>query len=390
MIAAAAVGLACLLGWGGGGCVEYVHDSDRSASYREGSALKLLVRAQPPTTDAQSGSLVVGTWEGDGTFARPPSYSQRYYDLEIRADRTIGSSVRRTEVRSLDDVDGLPAADREFDERHVAMRLQRDAGVLVLDGDKEGKHAAGRVLLEKDADFEAVASALAGRPVEPAEMASLAFADVPRADLESLRAAGQRLDPADLVRAHDKGVTGEYLAALAATGRAFTLDDAVRLRDAGVKASFVHEMQQAGLSPGVDDLVRLRANGVSPAFVHGLRGEGDASAPPSVDEVIRLRNSGVSAQYVTDLRKAGYDLTTDQVVRLSQASVSATYARGVKEAGYNLGVEELIHLRNSGVSVQYMKELQEPGYEPLTVQQIIDARAKGLSAEFVKNLRRRS
>lgn len=371
------------------GCVTYVSDSDKREgwSYREGSALELDLRASSPVPDPSSGALIVGTWEGDGSFARPPSYSQRHYALEIRSDGPAGA-IRRKEIRSLDEVDGLPGAGREFDERRVEMRLRRDAGLLILEGEKEGSHAAGRALLRPDSDFEALGVALAGRPLEPIELAELAFADVQREDLEALRAATHHCEPADLVRMRDRGLPGGYLASLAACAREFTIDDALRLRDAGVSADYIREFADAGYSPSVDELVRLRHNGVGPDFARTLTQEG--SPPPEIDELIRLRNSGVSAQFVADLRAAGYRFSTDQVIRLSHSSISAAYARGIREAGYDLDADDLIHLRTSGVSVQYVKDLQEPGYEPLSIKQIIDARNKGLTPEFVKSLRRKS
>jgi hypothetical protein len=375
----------CLIGLSG--CVVHVQESGRGEgwAYREGSALELVIRAQSPVT-VDSGATMVGTWSGEGTFAEPPLYSQRYYALEVRGDPVSGT--RRSEVRPLDDVAGLPPAGGEYDERLMALRLTRDAGTLVLEGEKEGKHGEGRVLFEKNADFEALVTALAGRTVEVGELASLAYANVRRADVESLRAANQTATPAELIRLRDRGVSGEYVRELAASGQAFTLDDAGRLRDAGIKPDFVRETREAGLSPSIDELIRLRNNGVNPGFVRALRAP-DGSIP-ALPEIIRLRNSGVSAEYISGLRAAGYDLSTEEMIRLSHSSVSPGYARGVKEAGYDLSVDELIKLRNSGVSVKYITDICEPGYERLPIEQVIEAKNKGLSAEFVRKLRQRS
>src|SRR5262245_4151806 len=181
--------LATLAGVMLSGCVVYVHDGDRAESWNQhnASTLELVIRPQSATPAPDGGAPIVGTWKGDGTFMEPPVYSQRYYALEVRNDDAGGSS-RRTEVRSLDDVEGLPPQGKEYDERGITLRLRRDAGVIVLSGDKNGKHAEGNVRFEKDASYATLATDLARREVDVNELAALAYANVKRADLEDLKA----------------------------------------------------------------------------------------------------------------------------------------------------------------------------------------------------------
>lgn len=369
------------------GCVKNVEDSDAAAgwAYRQGSALELVIRTAEPKQPADAGPPIVGTWTGNGVFAAPPAYSQRYYALEIR-DNATGGRTRRSEVRSLDNIDGLPPPEKQYDERHITLRLRRDAGVIILDGDKTGEHGSGDVKFEKASDYAALVAALAGRDPDISELASLALADVKRADVEDLRAASLSMTPADLIRMRDAGVSGQFLRDLNHGDRNYSLDDAIKLHDSGVAPGFAKELHDAGLSASVDDMIRLRDNSVSSGFVRDLAGA--RGSLPSIDEIIRLRNSGVSAHYIAELRAAGYNFSTPDYVRLTQNSVSTVYATGMKEAGYDLSVDELLRLRNNGVSSQYVKDLQEPGYEKMTLDQIIEARKKGLSADFVRSLRK--
>lgn len=380
-----AISAACLIGLSG--CGVHVQDSDNAEgwAYREGSALQLVIRSNTSRRLPVAGlAPTVGEWTGEGRFVQPPLYARRFYELEIRDDQVAGVS-RRTHVGSLDEIAGLPSESAEYDERHLVLRLKRDAGILVLDGEKEGASATGNVRFEANADFNALVEALAGRPVEPTEMASLTFANVRRSDVEALRSTTQRLSPAELIALRDRGITGESVRDLSTAGQRFSIEEIVQLRDAGIKGEYVRDLQAAGLAPTVDELLRLKRNGVSTGFVAGLRGpEGDL---PPIADIIRLRNSGVSADYISELRAAGYDLSTADVIRLSRTSVGAGYASGVRAAGYNLSVDALIRLRNSNVSVQYIQDMHQPGYERLTIDQLIDAREKGLSADFVRNLR---
>jgi hypothetical protein len=369
------------------GCVINVDRSDQAAgwAYRQGSALELVIRTAEPHLLADGGPPVVGAWTGNGTFAEPPAYSQRYYALEVRNDAT-GGRTRRTEVRSLDNIDGLPPPENQYDERQVSLRLRRDAGVIILEGVKTGTQGSGDVRLDKDADYAALVAAIAGRDPDAAELTSLALADVKRADVEDVRAAGLSMTPADLIRMRDSGVSGKFLRGLNQGDARFGLDDAIKLHNSGVAADFPKNLHDAGLSASVDDMIRLRDNGVSSGFVRDLAGA--RGSLPAIDEIIRLRNSGVSARYIAELRAAGYNFSTPDYVRLSQNSVSSAYAKGMKDAGYDLSVDQILRLRNSGVSSQYVKDLQEPGFEKMSLDQIIEAQRKGLSADFVRSLRK--
>src|SRR5262249_55122585 len=153
---------------------------------------------------------------------------------------------RRVDVRSMDDLAGLPTAAHELDERHVTIRLRRDAGTFIFEGEREGKDATGNVRFERDESFAALGAGLAGREVTPAELTSLAIASVKREDVEELRNAGEPLAPRDLVRLRDQGVSGAYLHELAESGRPFALDDAIKLRNNGVKGEYVKGLHDAG------------------------------------------------------------------------------------------------------------------------------------------------
>lgn len=370
------------------GCAVTIKDSAEAEGwdYRKGSGLELTVMPGAVRADADGGSPVIGTWTGEGRFAAPPVYSQRYYAMEVR--RGFGDGVsRRVEVRSMAELEGLPTEEGEYDERLVTLRLRRDAGTIVFVGEKVGNHAQGNVRFERDEGYATAVAALAGRSVDASELAGLAFVGVKRGEIEDLLGTGRVFSPVEVIRLKDNGVSSGFMRDLAAGGRSMGIDDAITLRRAGVSADYVKELGDAGLEVGVEDTIRLKRNGVRGSFVKGLAADGGEL--PGLDEIVRLRNSGVSSQYIVDLRAAGYRFTTDEVLRLSNSSISASFATGIREAGYDLGVDDLVRLRNNAVSSQYVKELQEPGYERLSIDQIIEARRKGLSAEFVRALRRK-
>ncbi|MGE3107729.1 MAG: hypothetical protein AB7G11_13425 [Phycisphaerales bacterium] len=371
------------------GCVVYVHESGSASSYSpySGTDLRLVILPDQSerTDELHPDEAIVGSWRGEGRFTSPPSTKFVAYGLEIRDDRGDGVS-RRYMSANKDEIAGLPS-EPAASPQPLLFSIQRDAGALIFEGQRDGSIGSGTVRFRRNDSFASAASSLSGRPLSTSELFLLATRGITQADIDELRAAGQSLSPGQIVRLRDQGVSGAYLRDINAAGlTSYTLDEAVRLRNHGVSADYIRGMREAGIAPAADDVIRLRDAGISADFARELH-ESDGREPPRVPDIVRLRNAGVRASTIADLRRAGYDFSIDDTIRLNNHGVSAAYARDVRGAGYEPSADDLIRLRNYGVSTQYLKDLQDPGKPTLPIDAVIDARSRGLSADFVKRLR---
>jgi len=370
------------------GCVVYV-ENNRPASYStiDASNLNLvLLPSSAATADpAHAGESIIGTWTGRGTFQSAPYGTFMPYVMEVRDPESVSNS-RVVTRRSLDEVNGL-TYDEPKGDGPIRMTVRRDAGEIIMEGERQGRNASGELRFRRDASYAEAASATLGREATDRDLFSLAVLNVSRENLDGYRKSGRSMEVGEIVRLRDRGVTGEYLAALNANGQTFSIDEAAKLRTAGVPSEYVQGVRAARPSASVDEIVKLRNAGVSTGYLASMSG---AEQPErSIEEVIRLRNSGVPAANLSQLQAAGYDLSVDDAVRLRNAGVSAEYAKGVREAGYTPSVEALIRLHNAGVSTQYLKEINTPGAELIDLETAVEAKQKGLRGDFVRKLRQK-
>ena len=85
---------------------------------------------------------------------------------------------------------------------------------------------------------------------------------------------------------------------------------------------------------------------------------------------------------------AGYgDLPVDDIINLKNQGISADFLRGVSQAGWGkLSVQELIGLRQRGVSPQYLHDIREAGIRDLNIQGVIDLRSRGVQPEYPREI----
>ncbi len=374
------------------GCVIHVdggHEDAAWSSYRAArNALELVVTLSP--TDAPvkpgDGAQPVGTWTGTGNWAAAGDGSERWVSLETRRATSDGR-VRTVLVVSTEDLVGLPQSDDGPGPQALRYRISREAGTLAFEGERRARRATGDVRLEPDASFLADLRRLVGTDPTASQLLSLITADIRGSFVRDLAELGYTLGPEEVVRLRNNGVTAGYLRGIKGAGQPVPVDDAIRMHNNGVSADAARTFrEEAGRPLSTDDIVRLRAHGVTPEFVRELRSDSDAEI--TVDDIIRLRNNGVTARYVRDVRGAGPSFSPDDIVRLRNNGVSAAFVKGLKDSGYDLPAAEIVRLVQSGVPIDYIRDLRQPGKPNLGVDAIIEARNRGLSAEFVNKLRK--
>ncbi|SPF39131.1 Peptidase M56, BlaR1 [Candidatus Sulfopaludibacter sp. SbA4] len=95
------------------------------------------------------------------------------------------------------------------------------------------------------------------------------------------------------------------------------------------------------------------------------------------------RNSFLAA-----LVAAGYgNLSVDQIIDLKTAGVSAEFLRGINEAGWGkLSPTELIELAHHGVNPDYLRKMKAAGLKDLTLKDVTELSMVGARPEYIQEI----
>ncbi len=195
---------------------------------------------------------------------------------EVHLSMTRGTWQQMGVTSSLAELGLNPSAMQATTSTPVTLRLQRDAGTIVLEGSFKDGYGAGQFTFTPNRGY-----------------------------IDALRSAGVAFDISEGKSEEDQ----LFLAAV--------ID---------VSVAYVRSMRQ--LFPGATyhDLKKARAVDVTPKAIAGLR-----SAGVAIDDLhtaIRLRAVGVTPQFVAELAAAGYeDVSTRDLVRLAATGVDGEFIR---------------------------------------------------------------
>ena len=242
------------------------------------------------------------------------------------------------------DIHGL---DRARGNGPVSLTLDRDAGIVHLDGRFENGRGSGTFTFEPNREFIAALERAGFRDVTNEDLLRLCVDDLGLDWIRDARALGLRdasLD--DLLRIHDRGIDPGFVRGLRDAGyERLTADDIARLHDHAVTLEYVRGIDAPpGRRPGVEDLVKFKDHGIEPGYVSAL-------APHyEPEEIVRLHDNGVGADYVRDFRALGYkSITAEELTRLHNNGVSPAFARRARELHGDVSVEDLIKLKTHGL-----------------------------------------
>lgn len=92
--------------------------------------------------------------------------------------------------------------------------------------------------------------------------------------------------------------------------------------------------------------------------------------------------------FLAALVAAGYgNLTVDQIIDLKTAGVSAEFLRGINEAGWGkLSSAELIELAHQGVSPDYVRKMKAAGLKDLTLKDVTELSMVGARPESIQEI----
>ncbi len=101
----------------------------------------------------------------------------------------------------------------------------------------------------------------------------------------------------------------------------------------------------------------------------------------------RATTGGSATSYIAEMEKAGLkDLTVDQLVELKVQGVTADYVQQIRAAGLSLTVHEIVALKVQGVTGDYIREMQAAGLKT-GIHSIIGLKVQGITPEYVKEIR---
>lgn len=189
------------------------------------------------------------------------------------------------------------------------IRLDRDAGTLVLEGTFKNGDGAGQFTFTPNRRYlEAVrsmgvANDLASDRSEAEQLFTLAVNDLSLAYIRSIRTVFSDATLRDLRRARSAGLTPDYVASMRRAGIEInSVHDAARLAAVEVTPDYIRSLRDAGVDVhDAHDAMRLRAVNVTPQFVAELAAAGYKNL--SVRELTRAAASGVDGDFVRRMSK---------------------------------------------------------------------------------------
>jgi beta-lactamase regulating signal transducer with metallopeptidase domain len=94
------------------------------------------------------------------------------------------------------------------------------------------------------------------------------------------------------------------------------------------------------------------------------------------------------ASFLAALVAAGYgNLSVDDIINLKNAGVSAQFLTGMNQSGWGkLSPQELIDLCHRGVNPEYVRKIKEAGIRDVTLQDVMDLSSHGVRPETIQEI----
>lgn len=191
----------------------------------------------------------------------------------------------------------------------VTIKLDREAGTLVVEGTFKNGDGAGQFTFTANRNFLAglrsigIENDLPGERPEAQQLFTLALMDVTLAYARSIRSIFPDATLRDIRKARAVGVTPEYVASLRALGLDITtVHDAAKLAGVEVTPEYIRAMRAAGVEiHDVHDATRLKGVNVTPEFVAELARAGYTNL--STRDLVRAAAVGVDGDFIRKFSK---------------------------------------------------------------------------------------
>jgi hypothetical protein len=181
----------------------------------------------------------------------------------------------------------------------VILRLDREPGVIDLEGTRRGDRAAGFFTFAPKPEFNEAVGRLGYAPFDFDELYLLTALDARIAEIRRLTDLGyDALSSDDLMSMHIHGALSDHVEAMEALGFGrLPVDDLIATRIHGVTPAFVRSMQEVGIeASSIDELVSMRIHDVTPDYIESIRSLGYPDV--TIDELISMRIHDITPEYV--------------------------------------------------------------------------------------------
>jgi beta-lactamase regulating signal transducer with metallopeptidase domain len=214
-------------------------------------------------------------------------------------------------------------------------------------------------------------------PVYPVE------ANAVPADLPHIIANGVSTSVSTAVAAVSQANFDQSAAEIAAdraeAEREAALERAAAARDAAIeRAQAIAEAAQDRARQYGDQDYGMRVAGVTPDYVAAIRSAAPQLARTNPAEFVSLKALGVTPAYLQDLASAGLrNLPLNEILEARAIGLTGDYARSVIAAGVRPSVEDLIQFRTLGITPEKIARARQAG--ATTNHEIVRMAVTGLS-----------
>lgn len=233
------------------------------------------------------------------------------------------------------------------------------------------------------ADKQALATGKAGAPkpyYAPSE---------PPADLSHIIAQGVSTSVATAMAAvdQDQPDAAEAAADRADEARDVALDRAAEAREAAIERAQEQAERAKDIARNYRDKdFAMRAVGVTPEYVAAMRSAAPQLARRNPNDFIAMKSVGVTPAYVQELANAGLTgLTLDQLVEARAIGLSGNYVRAAVGAGARPDMDGLVQLRTLGITPDQIARARKAG--ATTNDQIVEMVLTGMHSRYVPKLK---
>jgi bla regulator protein blaR1 len=212
------------------------------------------------------------------------------------------------------------------------------------------------------------------------------LADYPRpsevpADLPSIIADGVSTSVSTAVAAATSAAQYQSAAERAEAAREAQKDraDAIReARDAAREAR--SEARDAYGNDPIHRAIEIKVLGVTPEYIGAMRAAAPRLANLAVGDFTGMKAVGVTPQFARDLAAAGFPaITADELMEARAIGLSGGYVRAMRSAGVQGDLDDFVQLRAVGVDPAFAVRVKASGIRVLRVDDLVELRALGVT-----------
>ena len=278
----------------------------------------------------------------------------------------------------------------------VTFSVERDAGVLTLDGTFNKKNGKGNFDFDENSNFKNfIKNALSVSSVDDTDMFMFFIADIDRSYVKTVIESGYDISVQNLVEFGIFKITESKLAEFERIAKKFgekriPPKKMVEMQIHGVNEQFVSDMLSKGDSDvDYDNLIAAKIHKVDPDLQKALDRYGYENI--SLEKLTEMEIHNVSPEYVKELSSVGLsNLSASKLIEFKIHGVNVTDIRAFQEMGFdNITPSKLVAAKIHGVTKRYAASITATGAKEIDLDQLVAARIHGVTPEFINKASRK-